>query len=179
MNDFLMHYGIKGMKWGVRRTPEQLGHKKTAKSLTNSMRNFKYKEFTKLMSPDQVEKTKSGSCHDQVVYEMDRLRKMGYKPKAKFLMEFDDNGQGGMTHSFVYFKKGKKTYWVENAWSERAGVTPYNSIADIKKTIRNAHKSGEFGNKKRYKNLAFTDFDDRKHKTGETLQQLVDKCFRS
>ena len=26
-NYYLMHHGIKGMKWGVRRTPEQLGHK--------------------------------------------------------------------------------------------------------------------------------------------------------
>lgn len=24
---FLKHYGVKGMKWGVRRTPEELGHK--------------------------------------------------------------------------------------------------------------------------------------------------------
>lgn len=27
MNEYLMHYGIKGMKWGVRRTPAQLGHR--------------------------------------------------------------------------------------------------------------------------------------------------------
>lgn len=28
----LYHYGVKGMKWGVRRTPEQLGHVKKAAS---------------------------------------------------------------------------------------------------------------------------------------------------
>lgn len=28
----LRHYGVKGMKWGVRRTPEQLGHKRVAKN---------------------------------------------------------------------------------------------------------------------------------------------------
>lgn len=27
---FLIHYGVKGMKWGVRRTPEQLGHRPKA-----------------------------------------------------------------------------------------------------------------------------------------------------
>lgn len=29
----LYHHGIKGMKWGVRRTPEQLGHRKPAKQV--------------------------------------------------------------------------------------------------------------------------------------------------
>lgn len=27
MDEMLQHYGVKGMKWGVRRTPEQLGHR--------------------------------------------------------------------------------------------------------------------------------------------------------
>lgn len=30
----LLHYGVKGMKWGVRRTPEQLGHVKTPKTIS-------------------------------------------------------------------------------------------------------------------------------------------------
>lgn len=36
MNDYLMHYGIKGMKWGVRRTPEQLGH--VARTIGSAMK---------------------------------------------------------------------------------------------------------------------------------------------
>lgn len=178
MGDFLMHYGIKGMHWGIRRTPEQLGHNETPKQLSKSLKKIKYKEFTKLMSPKAVEKLKKGSCHDQVMFEMSELRKMGIKPKATFVMEYSDNGQGGMTHSFVHYKKGNKTVWLENAWEQRAGIHEYNSLNDIKKDIRNAHKSGSFGNSKTYNNLIFGKFDDREHKFGESLQELVNKCIR-
>ena len=35
MDDVLAHYGIKGMKWGVRRTPAQLGHETGRKKTSN------------------------------------------------------------------------------------------------------------------------------------------------
>ena len=40
-NYYLMHHGVKGMKWGVRRTPEQLGYRgstKTGGSLQDTVR---------------------------------------------------------------------------------------------------------------------------------------------
>ena len=42
MDSYLEHHGIKGMKWGVRRTPEQLGHR-VAKTVAKA----RLKEFAK------------------------------------------------------------------------------------------------------------------------------------
>ena len=193
--DFLMHYGIPEMKWGVRRyqekgsskrTPlgkQRYAHKKsdsknvTPKALSKALKKFKYKKFNRLMSPDEVYEKKQGSCHDQVMYEMSELRKMGFDPKAKFVMEYSNDGTGGMTHSFVYFKNGDKVSWLENAWEDRAGIKDYDSIKDIEKEIRRAHKNGEFGDKSKYKHIVFGNFDDKEHTPGETLQELVDKCL--
>jgi hypothetical protein len=37
---YLAHHGIKGQKWGVRRTPEQLGHKPTGKKRDNAVKKM-------------------------------------------------------------------------------------------------------------------------------------------
>ncbi len=56
--DFLMHHGIKGQRWGIRRTPEQLGHyinKKTikrdfyAKKAEMARRSGKAEEYNKYL----------------------------------------------------------------------------------------------------------------------------------
>lgn len=39
-NEYLVHHGVKGMKWGVRRTPEQLGHPTAKKQYRTAMRNL-------------------------------------------------------------------------------------------------------------------------------------------
>lgn len=36
----LCHYGVKGMKWGVRRTPEQLGHARLRKARAVNLKKW-------------------------------------------------------------------------------------------------------------------------------------------
>ena len=145
------------------------------KDLYNYMRrNISYKNFTKLMSPEEVYKEKKGSCHDQVMFEMYCLRKMKYSPKSIFLIEYNDTGEGrdNVTHSFVYYERNNKVYWFENAWGGQEGIHEFKSLKDIKEKISKLHEDGKFGNYKKYPKIEFTYF--KSHKPGESLQQLVD-----
>ena len=166
------HYGVKGQKWGVRRSSEQLGHT-NPKQLSDYMRNnIRYSEFKRLMSHDDVAKTKKGSCHDQVMFELEELRKMGKKPKAMFLINYNPKtNQGGKTHSFVYYKEKDKINWLENAWGGNEGIHQFDNVSSMAKTIKSMQKS------KKYPEIQFANFDDHKHKRGESLQELVDICL--
>ena len=146
---------------------------RTALKMSQIMKEIEYKDFRKLMSPDEVRKTKKGSCHDQVMLELSELKKLGVSPKALFLMEHSGN-KGGMTHSFVYYEKNGKVYWVENAWKEKAGIREYSNLKEIEREIIKAHENGSFGDKRQYKDLSFGDFNEQEQKVGESLQELVD-----
>lgn len=60
MENELTHYGIKGMKWGVRRTPAQLGHDLMKKHKENSAdRREKYDSKRRARAQREIEKAGS------------------------------------------------------------------------------------------------------------------------
>lgn len=75
MNDrVLMHHGVKGMKWGVRRTPEQLGHRiEKAKKTASEVKERNQGDIN-------TAKTKLTNTNESAIK---RALKMAMKPKAE------------------------------------------------------------------------------------------------
>ena len=142
------------------------------KQLKNYMNDFKYKEFSTLTPPFVTQFTKQGSCHDQVFYEFDELYKQGLKPKATFIMAVDKNGNGGETHSFVSYNKNNKSYWFENAWSDKNGIHEFSNEKSMTYNIVN-----DFARRNKGYNIYIADMDVTKHNYGEDLTTFVDKCM--
>lgn len=133
--------------------------------------NIKYQEFKTLMTPEEVFESRMGSCHDQVVFELAVLKALKYSPKALFFIEYNEGDNvGGQTHSFVYYRRGTKFYWFENAWGGQAGIHgPYKNVKELKNDIISKHDT------KKYKKLQFASF---KGKEGMTLAELVEACLK-
>lgn len=168
---YLAHHGIKGQKWGVKLGPpypltEQAN---SVNQLVKQLKGFSYKEFSTLMNPSKVKSSKTGSCHDQVYFEATELRKAGLKPQIKFLIEVDDKGQGGATHSFVHFKLGKSVFWLENAWGGMEGLHRYSSESSMMKDVKTRWEKNPS-----YPNLYSGSIKYDSLKPGMTLSQILD-----
>lgn len=111
---------------------------KTPEELSRWMRsNIHYTNFSHLKSSNDVLTSKSGSCHDQVVFEYNELKKMGKKPKILFFIAYKEgSNQGGMTHSLVYYNENNKIKWFENSWSGLEGIHTYDSLSELKDDIK-------------------------------------------
>ena len=149
----------------------------TPDELYSFMSNFKYTEFSNLMSSKEVMITKQGSCHDQVIFEIKELSEMGLNPQAKFIMEVKDDEQGGETHSFVYYQDTNSPtmwYWFENAWEDYRGIHEFNDYLNMIDFIMQAFKL-----RHPYSAMYISDFIISEHATGEDLQTLVNICMSS
>lgn len=76
MPNELMHHGIKGQKWGVRRTPEQLGHAPTKRSTMDTVKK-KASELSK--AAGNKIKSAATSVKNRI------SRKIADKKKAKYM----------------------------------------------------------------------------------------------
>lgn len=135
--------------------------------------NIKYCNFTTLKTPKEIYETKRGSCHDQVLYELTVLRKLGYRNvKAWFFLEYNDNGQGGETHSIVTYEKNRNCFYFENAWELNKGI---HKIPNEKNNVLNLftefHDKGKIGNINKYNNISVCHFYPE---PGITLQEILD-----
>ena len=140
--------------------------------LKASMKNFTYDSSDhKLRSPKETARMKTGNCHDQVLYELDQLKKGGHDAKAKFLIEVDSKtGQGGQTHSYVYYKDGKEFVWFENVWEDQKGEHRYNSEKELHDDVKKKFRANTSMDK-----IYDGDF---KAKPGDTLQDIVNKSLK-
>lgn len=80
-NNELMHHGVKGQRWGIIRTKEQLGHKttsssKSASSKSDSSKLSKHKRLRKneLKTAAPKKKKLSEMSEEELNKEIDRMR---------------------------------------------------------------------------------------------------------
>ena len=134
--------------------------------------NIAYKEFDRLMAPEEVMQQKKGSCHDQVMFELEIFKQMGIPHGTIFFIEYNEGEmQGGRTHSLVYFLKGGKYYWFENAWGGHEGIHgPFRSLNDLKNQLYKENKKGS-----NYKELEFSSLGEVK--PGMDLSEFVSVCL--
>ena len=90
MENCIYHYGVKGMKWGVRRTPEQLGHnRKKARDMSDDELNRriarleKERRYNDLVTPQHV---KSGRRIVQAVLVASTI-----EVSKKYVSKYMDN----------------------------------------------------------------------------------------
>lgn len=91
--------------------------------LLEHMKSFKYGQYKHngiwyIQSPDNLEKSKLGVCHDFSRYIYDKLNKAGYQCQLVYVTD----SAVSITHSFVTYVKDKDTYWIEAAWSKHFSI---------------------------------------------------------
>jgi hypothetical protein len=98
----------------------------TPNDILDLMKDIKYDNFTDetkyiIKSPEELLKTKSGICYDQVELERQYFSKLNYEFKTFFAYEklpLDDN----RTHTFLIYKENNKYYWFEHSWGPYKGI---------------------------------------------------------
>ena len=138
--------------------------------------NIHYSEFTKMMTPEEVYKTRKGSCHDQVAFEYPILKKLGVHPKILFFIAYKEGDpNGGMTHSLIYWYTENSCVWFENSWGGAEGIRSYKDLNALKNDIWNRYK--KMPDYKKHPELEFKNTNISKYTPGISLGKFVESVL--
>ena len=115
-NNYLIHYGVLGMKWGVRRTPEQL-----ARARRRSMTDESHKDYKKAHTRKSVKSMSDAELRN-------RLNRLQMERQYSRLSESSVNK--GKEYAKKVFKAGTTVAAVTST-----ALTIYNNADKIKAII--------------------------------------------
>ena len=94
-NDYLYHYGVKGMRWGVRRTAAQLGHlvKKVGSTTKTAIKNQieRRKPVSSMSDEDLRKRLERIRMEMQYKQAVESLNSKKESPVKKLLSDFGNN----------------------------------------------------------------------------------------
>lgn len=139
----LEHYGIKGMKWGVRRTPEQLGHKTASKKTSNQSRNLQKARKAK------AAKAKKATADEKKRQEYLKSPSQLYKHRDMFTQQEIDAAmkrfqweQNLRNMSKSEMNRGKETVDMVLGYV-KTGTEAYNAFAKIYNAYQSYEETGK------------------------------------
>lgn len=169
---FLKHHGVKGQRWGVKRTPEQLGHPQRTKAQIKRDKK-RDKELAKLRKRQKIEKREQ-QAKAAKSFKFRREKAEILRSPAKMLQYRDYLTDEEIEKALKRFEMEKKLADFTRSERKRGGefvkdvvdftetsVKGYNMFADIYNSLK-----GEEG--KKLKTITLTggkkDKDDKKDK---------------
>jgi hypothetical protein len=104
-----------------------------------------FSKYYYLQTPEELKKSKLGTCWDQVELERKYFEDKKINVKTYFICTYDEENLP--SHTFLTYEKNNKFYWFEHSWNQFKGIHEYQTekslLLDVKYKFLNSHITNE------------------------------------